>query len=870
MDEDCADCEAGGQETESLEVRRYPGKVGELHKIIMKSKFFFIIGLLIPTVIVFKSIFLPGPLAWGDAPHFYGNELTELVSPEPYAWTLRGENFGGIDPRTYIFPYLFLYGILGGLVGNDLAIRIIFYVPAIVLSLATPILLTRYLKFSRKVSFFASLIYILNTYFILLVDGGQVGVALAYGLFPLTLLFLKKLIDQPKYFNFWFALFCSFLLTITDPRVSAVSLLTIFFWASLERNWANLKYLVLLGFALAGLSSYWFIPLFKLGGGAINLGISKLQLVSLLDTLTLFNPHFPGNVFGQVTEPAFYFLALPIVIALSFWIKPKRKDFVLALIFLLFAFLSKGSTPPLGRYYDFLTRLPFGFAFRDATKFMFPTILVAGILVGKTAERIKSKFFVFALWAYVIFLISPAITGKLNFVLSNRKWSSDYQKILTNLQMIPGEFRVAWFPERHPMTYETKKIQAIDAKVLADTLPFGQMNTGSFDRFNFLHNSASTLWFENLGIKYLIFSGSPRVVLLNQDEKQNWDDLLGRVATISGLVKKDWSNEISVYEVRNIKPPLYASTTMYAVVGGPLNIPIPAVYFEDGNFKPHLLEGIDSESVKVVFSEGKNELDLAMSFLKEFFVGSSQARESQWSVYSPADYLTYKYQLLIRDYKFKDFDYGRGVAISTQRGEKIKFDLEAPESGNYVLVVRKSEDDKPLKWDVSETRFYKKGWHEVIVENQKELTVLNVVALIPQEEFVKANNLAVTFVTYFGSFEVENFGSVAESNLVYDFNFERLSPFRYRVEAPKRGYWIIFTNTYNPGWKLMQGKLPWESVPVYSMVNGFYIKSDWTQTEIVFDGQKQVRFGMWGTVVSLLFLVIIFLWFLPKNEKYKS
>ncbi len=792
---------------------------------------------------------MPGPLAWGDAPHFYPEELKELVSWEPLAWTTRGINFGGVNPQIFIFPWLLLYGVLGQLVGNDLAIRVVFYFPAVILAAVGPVLLTKYLGLSKKVQFFSSLVYLLNTYFLLLVDGGQVGVTLAYGFSPVVLLFLKKYFDEPSFFGFWQALIFSFLLTTIDPRVATIVLLTAFLMRP------RLKLLVLLSITLAGLNAYWLIPLLKIPNHSFGQALSGVSLVKFRHAMTLFNPHWPGNLFGQTNLPPWYFYGLPVLVIIGAWV---GKNWRLLFLFLVFAILTAGILP--------IETIPFGFVFRDSTKFFVPTILFAGILVGSAVDYFKSKFKIIDLvvYGYLLFLILPALVGQMSFVLSARQHSQDFQKLYQTLQSATGKFRTAWFPEHHPLVYETKSKPALDAKNLVEARPFADMNTGSFDVFNFLHNPNLIDWFRVLGIKYLVFSGDPRIVTPNQDQEDQWNDLLARVATTSGLVKQDWATNFPVYEVLDTRPQVYTVDRLYVVVGSPLGEkPLEAVYFEDGKFDPTNLEEIASDSAKIVFN-GKDKSDLAMSFLQDYFIGPEEAKTSQWAVYQPEEYLTYKYQLLIRGWQFNEFDYQKGIAFSTIPGEKMKFKIRVPKDDNYVLAMRKGDPGKGLGWE-TKGQFYKKGKYEIIVENETDLTVFNVVALIPNDVFQKAQTKADVFAEHFGTAEVDELASE-----IQEVDYQIVSPVQYRVATPETACWIIFTDSYNPFWKLYQGRLATQptgsSVPVYSMVNGFYVDPKWSKLEIVFEGQKQVRWGLWATAVSALTLAIVLLWFYPKRD----
>jgi len=860
----------------------------------LKSNFLYLLGILIPAFFVFNSFFdLSNPLAWGDAPHFFAEEIRELTSLEPYAWITRGISFGGVNPRVYIFPLLSLYSFIGNLAGHNIAIRIAFYFPAIILSAIGPALLAKYLKQSKVVQFFASLFYLLNTYFLLLVDGGQVGVALAYGIFPLTILFLLKLMDRPSLGSFYAALVIIFLNTIADPRIAAVALLTVILWIVVEKlfaarsNFRGLKYLIILVLALAGLSLYWLVPLINVPPGELSASVTQLGLTSLLNSLTTFSAHWPANIFGKVVAPPFYFLGIPILIFSGFLIKPSKKQLASGFLFLTFVFLAKGTTPPLGQPYGVLTSLPFGFAFRDSTKFFVPAVLFAGILIGQSVEKLSLRFRAAPIFAYgfLLVLIPSALFGKMNFVLSKRQASSDLQKIYENLKEDGDESRAAWIPTVHPLTFETQEKQSIDGVDLVEQDPMARMNTGSFDRFNFFHNDSFVDWFKTLGIKYLILSGNPRVVKLGEEEEKLWSGLRQTTATASGLVKKDWRTDADVYEIEGINPSVYAVEQLYAVVGPPVSDqPVAAVYFEDGKLDPTDLERLASQSASIVFNN-KSEEDLSMSFLQKYFYSSSGVNNNEWASYTAKDYLISKYQLLLRNFDFKDFDYGRGIVFSDQGNEKIEIMVKVKETAPYKLAIRAAltsevsrvdwelgnnfggligSNEEQLAWSVADVNL-KKGRSKLVLTNVDGLNLVNVVAIVPISEFDIAEGKATTFVKHFGKVDSDEV-TVQE---IKPLTHEVLSPTRVEIENTD-AYWTIFTQNFHDQWKLGQGalsqKIASNSVPVYSMVNAFYTDPKWKDLEIVFVGQKQVRWGMWATAVSTLSLVIIYLWFKPGGK----
>ena len=835
--------------------------------------------ILAPVLLVFKNIFFGNLPTWGDAPYFYSEALKELAK-EPSGWVERGVNFGGANLLLWISPLMFLYGILGSLfnLGNDIVVKLIFYFPAILLSVITPIFLTRYLKFSKKVQFFSSLFYSINTYFILLIDGGQVGVVLAYGLFPLVLLFLKKLVDKPSLNSFLLGLLLLFIQGVADPRVALICLFTAFLWLLIERK--NVLYLIALFAAWLALCAYWIFPLLKNGYQNFGIGVSNLNFISLLNSLVLFQPHFPGNEFGKLFSPPFYFAFIPLLIFGGLIFVPRSGIRLrLTFLFLVLAFIAKGSNPPLGGWYQLLAdRTLFGFAFRDSSKFFIPLILFAGVLIGYSVDKISSLvinkklslLIVLSGYLYLLLLVTPALYGKLNFVLSNRKHSQDYQTIYENLKRDEGFYRTVWFSEKYPLAFETSDNPVIEARTLVNSRPFAVLNA-SEDVFNFLYNPGFVEWFRILGIKYLILSGNPRNITPTQKDKENWETIKDLISKTPGLEKKDWGISTPVYEVNSIRPKMFAVDKLMAVVGPePLissSLPFAVVYFEDGKFDPRLLEGLNKDSIKILFN-GKEELDLTMSFLQRYFVGYSK---SGWANYNNADYLKYKYQLLIRGIVFRDFDYGKGISFSTQAGERIEFNLKAEKAGEYILAVRNWGE--ALKLDFEGNRLsinpsqkdsfswytkqvsLKKGSHKLILENDEGTQIVNVAALVPIAEWTKAQALTKTYLTHFGI--------TAENKLNDNWKsveVEKKSPVSYQVVAPKDSYWVILADSYHPEWKLKQGELFHASLPVFSMLNAFYIEPDWTKTDIVFKGQEAFRWGLWFSVVTALSLTIVYLY----------
>ena len=821
--------------------------------------FFFIL----PLILVFKSLFLPGPLAWGDAPHFYPNELKELLN-FPSAWTERGHLLGGVNQLVWLSPLMFIYGLLGTLFGNDLVIRLMFYFPSLILSATGARHLARHYKLSANGQFFASLVYILNTYFITLIDGGQAGLALAYGIFPWTILHLIKLLDNPRTTTFSKALLSLSLLTLADPRIALIADLFIFISYIRSRN---LFLFFVLNAINVALHAYWLVPFLRIVGSAPTAGGSYLQLTSVLNGLTLYQPHWPKNIFGKITYPAIPGALLLLLLTTSLLTARTRKTRTIGILFLLSTLLVNGETLPLGYFYSWLmNNIPGSAAFRDSTKFFFQLTLFAGLLLGSLAEQTKNKLLPGIIYMVILGSIAPALLGQMNFVLSRRSPSPDFEKLNTYLSNETGFGRTAWVPEQPPLATQTINKPATNARELVNLRPLGRLNAGTFDRFNYFHNGKFLDFYRLFGIKHLVLSGDPRAIQLNKEEEKHWEDLSLRIATSAGLIKEDTNTSIGVFRVDETLPHIYGVENVIAVVGSDdiyesvSPIGQPFVFFEDGKLNPKNLDNYDQDSIKILFNN-KSELDLTMSFLQEYYYGSPEAKESGWAEHS--DYLQYKYELLVKGLNYNDFDYGRGIAFSTMEGEKIRFDFNVAKEGDYIFATR-SLNNNSLEWNVRGLSL-ERGVHTETIISSGKLSLLNVVALIPKEEFIEAEAKAKSLVSKFEVIEKIDLSVVPKQILKVDFSNK--SPVKYEIESSVGGRWLIFSDSYHKNWKLRTKNNSIDSLPIYSTINGFYLGGSQEDVEIVFAPQKYFMEGIYVSLTVLSILVISFAIAYSKKKK---
>ena len=151
-------------------------------------------GLVLIVLFVFKNWLLPVELSAGDWNYKFP-ETIQSFTLYPYAWSPIFSNTMGarvisvLALNTYFST---ISKILSSLhIPFVLIERIVWYWPFIALLLISPYILFRKLfpGTSEKYAFLSSFIFSINTYSLMMVAGGQIGVGVGYALVPAILYF---------------------------------------------------------------------------------------------------------------------------------------------------------------------------------------------------------------------------------------------------------------------------------------------------------------------------------------------------------------------------------------------------------------------------------------------------------------------------------------------------------------------------------------------------------------------------------------------------------------------------------------------------------------------------------------------------------
>ena len=393
---------------------------------------FFIVAIIF---LVFKNWILPGAISSGDS-SFRFPESWEGVSYFPYAWSPLSGDLG----RSFVFT-LGLNTYYTGtalLLTNffhlpwDIIVRLVWFFPFIIVAFFS----SRYLLkvvlpgLSDLYSSIGALLFLTNTYILMVVGGGQIGVGLSYGIAPLVLASFMRIADYDKLriadyaLRIRYSIIAGLVFSVQimlDPRIAYVTIAAAILYLlfnyvlriangelqikSVIRNkqlniW-GIIYALIIPLGITGLlHAFWLLPFLFVGSGSIDqLGgvyttagaVKFFSFAKLENSLSLLHPNWPENLFGKVSFMKAEFLALPILAYASLlFIGRKTSDLrhqrsiilFFALLGLIGAFLAKGANDPFGFLYIWLFEHVPGFVmFRDPTKWYLLIALSYSVLI---------------------------------------------------------------------------------------------------------------------------------------------------------------------------------------------------------------------------------------------------------------------------------------------------------------------------------------------------------------------------------------------------------------------------------------------------------------------------------------------------------
>lgn len=560
---------------------------------------------LLPIVFIFKNWFIFPFLSAHDFPYFFKETLADFPLFISSWIPTSGMGFGGepINPGLSSFIYM-IVSLFVNTIGLpwELVYRIFIFGLFLFFSIFSSVYLLRtVLNNPGKLQLLLSaLIFSANTYILMVMDGGQIGVALAYSLSPLVLARFIKIIHNSKFIirNSILAALVLAVQGMFDLRIAflvtvIVLFYTLFHYFFIERF--NLKaciiYLLLVGLILLGLNAYWILPIIvfhsypsgeSLGNSVLIEGFQFFSFATFSQTLSLLQPNWPENIFGKVYFMRSEFILLPVLAYLGLlFLKTKalkntdqyieqRRILFFALLGLMGAFLAKGANTPIPQINNWLfIHLPFLSLFRDPTKFYLLIALSYSVLIPFSLQQIlirvssikykvlSIKFnihntgyiILIAFLAFWLFLIRPVFLNQLSGTFAKHQIPKEYLELKDFLNSQKNFSRTLWIPRQHRYNFYSYLHPAVSGEALFSA-------TNSAEIIRKLKKEQIHKLISDLSIKYIIVPYDSCGEIFVKDRKYNEKEYL---ATINLLDPIDWlkKNEsfgkIAVYETLDYK-----------------------------------------------------------------------------------------------------------------------------------------------------------------------------------------------------------------------------------------------------------------------------------------------------------------------------
>lgn len=541
--------------------------------------------------VLYQQFFTSTPLVGGDWPYLYPQAARDFsffpTLYRSYIWL--GSSalpIGGIE--TY-------YQITGKLFATvlpwSLTERLFWFIPYLFLAITSSYFLTR--------SMFAAFLYTTNTYILMTVGGGQLGVALAYALFPSA---IKLGVDSLSFEKSAFAIkrflvlgLVFSVILLVDIRIAYLSAFVFLLWilwqgvmihfeqgvpygahlfTKMSVSLLRVIGILSLSFLLNG---FWIIPLFLTGQTEIikNYGqeyinadtVRFLSFAHFSDSFSLLHPNWPENLFGKVSflRPEFLFIPLAAFASLLFLVGRQKDGSIgnfgrfMIMLACFGAFLAKGANEPFGMVYLWLFEYIPGFVmFRDPTKFYVFIALAYSVLIPYTLGAFSYKLEEFRKIRFIrtvvygtflvfwLYLLMPLWQGNITGIFVKRSIPQEYV-VLTHVLEKDEQFsRILWIPQRDSFSYFSNTHPAIDSNGFLQ-LPDEKRSIA------WLEKKENQQLLYNWAVKYIIVptdtEGKIFVTDRMYDQKKR-NDLIAGLDRNTGLQKQSIENSgaLAIYK----------------------------------------------------------------------------------------------------------------------------------------------------------------------------------------------------------------------------------------------------------------------------------------------------------------------------------
>lgn len=562
----------------------------------MKNKIPSLLILLGFVVLLFRNWFFPGLIVSGDFGYLF-DEAIAKISLYPYLWDASfGKGLGGnssfiLGLNTFYYSSAYVLKTFLHLNWSVIE-RVVWFWPFLAVSVFSSVYLCR--KIFRDNPFWIAgpFIFVCNTHVLMLVGGGQIGVAMGYALAPLVIgLFLDMRAGRKQERPFTLEVSTGVALALQvmfDPRIAYVTMFGVGVYLTMRAFTGSgigiLKRMIIpVGTAIM-LHCYWLLPLLIAGSNPIAAmgpaysspdAVTYFSFADFSHSFSLLHPNWPDNIFGKIRFLQPEFIGIPLLAFTSLMFigsrifdnKQKISTFLFfALLGITGAFFAKGANPPFGEVYIWLfSHVPGFIMFRDPSKFYPLIVLSYMVLIPAALDCISSWLYASAkkygrgrIAMSVISLICgagflvfwgiahrEAFTGHIGGTFIHRSVPLEYIRLKDYFSSYQAFSRVLWVPSRQAYGFHSVDKPAVSIET------FGVASASAF--VSWIQDAHADDVLRRHGVSHIVVPTDPFGELFVTDRKP---DDYKRAAVIASLRAKETLTElmgfghIAVFEVK--------------------------------------------------------------------------------------------------------------------------------------------------------------------------------------------------------------------------------------------------------------------------------------------------------------------------------
>ncbi|MEM1554684.1 MAG: hypothetical protein QXJ72_07365 [Thermoproteota archaeon] len=878
--------------------------------------------LIILSALLYRSLILPGIHIAGDWPYFSKDFMYDYLS-WPSAWLHCGYPtvFEGIY-SLYRFPIRFVQALLIKLFpDHNIDLLITYFIPLILLPPLGMYHLAYKMFNNRYIAFFSGLIFTFNNVLPWRIALGQPTFGMVMALMPIA---LCSFIDSLHHNSFKASLLTGIVLSISilyDLRITILTILLLgtygIYYVLINVKEKKIQFgimrffktIVIITFIIIITQAYQILPLTLTGLNPTPLPINyitprSLQMLSKLTDFfqILILSHFGWGLEEGVVIPQ---TIMTLIAISSLLVNRDSRVIYLVIIWIIFAFLAKGSVDPMGFLNDWMfINVPFFNWFREPLVFQMvqtvPFALLFGVTISKVysiLDRIeKPQILIFKIVLSMLFItiiiwsVEPAflMTGaygdpKRSYLASNYI-PTDYYQILQWLKsQEPG--RILMLPQYSLMMYTSSTYQGV---ILRDSsLPLWGDYLAKLLEDNKTHGIAKFLSLYN--VKYVVLNPPEDIYWIHYSKPYSYFySVLNSTPGLKLINIGTKGGKVFINEFT--QPPVRTVTKIGLLVGNKADMMkviefsnLQEWVFQFANDPSSILNLEDYSAI--IFGENGGITDLLVHMVDECYKIPLWEYASLWNIKETSKWVL-GYPItpnLLKEVIISP----KGLLANPSPNQmaRMSFEFSVPEStmyeiwlrlgtgfssGSITIVIGGKEagsitvpSDTGLKWMKAGSIQLEKGSVQIQLLGNGQV-FLDMMVIVPKYVF-KELETSISKIINSKSYTLDEFiNTIALNDSLeehYSIQWVRKRPtsLYFRFANASSGY-LIFSELYSPLWLLKSKSYESRSTIAYGLINMFVINSSDLEGEIEYIPQRFVDLGVYisifGSVLSITLLVL--------------